>query len=150
MRILIQECLEGKVTIDGIVHGKISNGEVLFVGFTYGDSKNLVDRMVEKLFKLRIFKDDSGKTNWSLEKTGGNILCISQFTLYADITSGNRPSFVNAMKGEESEKLYDYFCLKLKERLPDCQFGVFGADMKVQLVNDGPFTIMMDSKELFE
>ncbi len=150
MRILIQECLEGKVTIDGLVHGEIGNGEVLFVGFTNDDTTSIVDKMVEKLFKLRIFKDDCDKTNWNLEKTGGNILCISQFTLFADITQGNRPSFVNAMKGEESEKLYDYFCSKLKQRLPGCQFGVFGADMKVELINDGPFTILMDSKELFE
>lgn len=150
MKILIQECLRGKVTVDSNVVGQIQNGEVIFVGFTTGDNEEIIDKMLEKLFKLRIFKDENGKTNINLEQTGGNILCISQFTLYADLTQGNRPSFVNALKGEESEKLYEYTKTKLKERLPDVQFGIFGADMKVELVNDGPFTIFMDSKELIK
>lgn len=150
MKILIQECLRGKVTVDSNVVGQIQNGEVIFVGFTTGDNEEIIDKMLEKLFKLRIFKDENGKTNINLEQTGGNILCISQFTLYADLTQGNRPSFVNALKGKESEKLYEYTKTKLKERLPDVQFGIFGADMKVELVNDGPFTIFMDSKELIK
>lgn len=150
MKILIQECLRGKVTVDSNVVGQIQNGEVIFVGFTTGDNEEIIDKMLEKLFKLRIFKDENGKTNINLEQTGGNILCISQFTLYADLTQGNRPSFVDALKGEESEKLYEYTKTKLKERLPDVQFGIFGADMKVELVNDGPFTIFMDSKELIK
>lgn len=150
MRILIQECLRGKVTIDGVVHGNIQNGEVIFAGFGPGDDRKVVDKMVDKLFKLRIFKDAEGKTNLNLDQVGGNILCISQFTLYADVRKGNRPSFVNAMKGEESNLLYEYLKEKLLERIPGAQFGVFGADMKVELVNDGPFTILLDSKELFE
>lgn len=150
MRILIQECLRAKVTIDGKIHGEIQNGEVIFVGFTYGDDETTVDKMLAKMLKLRIFADMDGKTNLSLAQTGGNILCISQFTLYADVSHGNRPSFVNAMKGEESKKLYDSFCGKLLQVMPDAQFGIFGADMKVELVNDGPFTIMLDSKESFK
>lgn len=150
MRILIQECLRAKVTIDGKIHGEIQNGEVIFVGFTYGDDESTVDKMLAKMLKLRIFADMDGKTNLSLAQTGGNILCISQFTLYADVSHGNRPSFVNAMKGEESKKLYDIFCGKLLQVMPDAQFGIFGADMKVELVNDGPFTIMLDSKESFK
>lgn len=150
MRILIQECLRAKVTIDNKVHGEIQNGEVIFVGFTYGDDEKTVDKMLQKMLKLRIFADQEGKTNLSLDQTGGNILCISQFTLYADVSHGNRPSFVNAMKGEESKKLYDCFCEKLLQVIPKAQFGIFGADMKVELVNDGPFTIMLDSKESFK
>lgn len=150
MRILIQECLRAKVTIDGKIHGEIQNGEVIFVGFTYGDDESTVDKMLAKMLKLRIFADMDGKTNLSLAQTGGNILCISQFTLYADVSHGNRPSFVNAMKGEESKKLYDIFFGKLLQVMPDAQFGIFGADMKVELVNDGPFTIMLDSKESFK
>lgn len=149
MRILIQECLKGSVSIDGEVVGSIQDGEVIFVGFTQDDDEKIADRMLEKMLKLRIFKDESGKTNLNLEQHGGRILCISQFTLYADLSQGNRPSFVNALGGKLSEPLYDYFCKKLLERMPDTQFGRFGADMKVSLVNDGPFTILLDSKEIF-
>ena len=148
MRILIQECLNGSVTIDGVVHSFIGKGEVIFVGFTQGDDENVIDKMLQKMLKLRIFKDEEEKTNLDLKQHGGTVLCISQFTLYADIHKGNRPSFVNALGGEYSKALYDIFCKKLKAEIPDCQFGVFGADMKVSLVNDGPFTIFMDSKEL--
>lgn len=149
MKILIQECLQASVTIDGEVISSIQKGEVIFVGFTTGDDEKVIDRMIEKLFNLRIFEDENGKTNLNLAQTGGNILCVSQFTLYGDVTHGNRPSFVKALPGCDSEKLYDYTCLKLKERLSSCQFGRFGADMKVSLINDGPFTLMLDSKELF-
>ena len=149
MRILIQECLKASVTIDGKVHSSIDQGEVLFVGFTQGDDENIIDKMLDKLFKLRIFEDENGKTNLDLAKHGGNILAISQFTLYADMSQGNRPSFVKALPASESEPLYNVFCKKIAERLPTVQFGVFGADMKVDLINDGPFTLLMDSKELF-
>lgn len=148
MRILIQECLNASVVIEGRTVGQISKGEVLFVGFTQGDDEEIIDKMVDKLFKLRIFKDENGKTNLNLEAHGGNILCISQFTLYADLSQGNRPSFTKALGGVYSKPLYDSFCLKLKSRIPDVQFGIFGADMKVSLINDGPFTIMLDSQEI--
>lgn len=150
MRILIQECLKASVTIEGKTVGNISQGEVIFVGFTQGDDENIIDKMLEKLFKLRIFEDENGKTNWNLEKHGGNILCISQFTLYADVSQGNRPSFTKALGGQFSKPLYDDFCKKLKEKMPDSQFGIFGADMKVELINNGPFTILMDSKEIIK
>lgn len=150
MKILIQECLKAKVTINNEVHGEIDKGEVIFVSFTLDDDKKTIDFMLNKLLKLRIFEDSEGKTNLTLAQHGGSILCISQFTLYASLKDGNRPSFVNALKGEESKKLYDYFCLKLSQVMPDTQFGIFGADMKVSLVNDGPFTIMLDSKELIK
>lgn len=148
MRILIQECLEARVTIDNQIVGQINKGEVIFVGFTFGDDEKTIDMMLDKLLKLRIFKDENGKTNLNLSDHGGGILCISQFTLYADMKKGNRPSFVNALGGSMSEPLYDSFCHKLFSRVKEVQFGVFGADMKVSLINDGPFTILLDSKEL--
>jgi len=149
MRLLIQECRQGSVTIDGKEISRIERGEVVFVGFTAGDDEVIIGKMVEKLLKLRIFADANGKTNLSLDAIHGNILAVSQFTLYADLTQGNRPSFLNALAGPHAVTLYDSFCAKLKEKVPLCQFGIFGADMKVNLINDGPFTILLDSKELF-
>ncbi|MFA6861241.1 MAG: D-aminoacyl-tRNA deacylase [Bacilli bacterium] len=150
MRILVQECLKGSVTINQEIVSSIDRGEVIFVGFTQGDDEKICDRMLDKLLKLRIFSDSNGKTNISLADIKGSILCVSQFTLYADLSQGNRPSFVKALPGKDSEPLYDYFSAKLKERVPNCGFGVFGADMKVSLINDGPFTIFLDSQELFK
>lgn len=150
MRILIQECLEASVTIDKKVVSKIGKGEVVFVGFTNGDDETIIDKMLDKLLKLRIFEDENGKTNYNLVQHGGDILCVSQFTLYADLTQGNRPSFVKALKSQESEPLYETLKKKLSSLLPSTQYGVFGADMKVQLINNGPFTIFLDSEELFK
>lgn len=149
MRILLQECLKASVTIDGNIVSSIGRGEVLLVGFTSGDDEAIIDKMISKLLKLRIFPDANGKTNLSLEQINGELLAVSQFTLYADVTHGNRPSFVDALGGKESEPLYNYFKKKLLELKPDTKFGVFGADMKVNLINDGPFTLSLDSKELF-
>ncbi len=148
MRILIQECLKASVTIDGEVYSSIGKGEVVFVSFTSTDTASTIDKMIEKMLKLRIFSDENGKTNQDLSQHGGTILAVSQFTLYADIRKGNRPSFVNALGGENSKSLYDLFCKKLSEKVDGVRTGVFGADMKVELINDGPFTIWMDSKEL--
>lgn len=148
MRILIQECLKASVTIDGKVYSSIGKGEVVFVSFTQGDSSSTIRHMIDKMLKLRIFSDENGKTNYDLSQHGGSVLVVSQFTLYADIRKGNRPSFVNAMGGENSKHLYDVFCEQLSEKLEEIKTGVFGADMKVELINDGPFTIWMDSKEL--
>ncbi len=148
MRILIQECLKASVTIDGKVYSSIGKGEVVFVSFTQGDSTSTITHMIDKMLKLRIFSDENGKTNYDLSQHGGSVLVVSQFTLYADIRKGNRPSFVNAMGGENSKHLYDVFCEQLSEKLEGVKTGVFGADMKVELINDGPFTIWMDSKEL--
>lgn len=148
MRILIQECLKGKVTIGEKTVGEIGRGEVIFVSFTEGDNEEILDRMLEKLLKLRIFADENGKTNLTLADIKGNILCVSQFTLYADMHKGNRPSFTHALGGKLSEPLYDAFCKKLLAVMPEAQFGRFGADMKVSLTNDGPFTLWLDSKEV--
>ena len=150
MRILVQECLKAKVVVEGKTVGEINRGEVLFVGFTSGDDENTISFMIDKLLKLRIFPDASGKTNCNLSQVSGSVLAISQFTLYADVRHGNRPSFVSALPSSESEKLYDRFKAMLLEKVPDAQFGIFGADMKVHLINDGPFTILLDSKELMK
>ncbi len=150
MRILIQECLSASVSVDDRIVGEISSGEIIFVSFTQGDDEQILDKMLEKMLKLRIFSDENGKTNLNLDDHGGEILCVSQFTLYADLSQGNRPSFVHALKGEEAHQLYDLFAKKLLEKKPQTQFGIFGADMKVSLVNDGPFTIWLDSKEIMK
>ncbi|MCR5332904.1 MAG: D-tyrosyl-tRNA(Tyr) deacylase [Bacilli bacterium] len=150
MRILIQNVIDAKVSIDNKIVGKISRGFCLFVGFTHSDDKEMVDKMVNKLLSLRLFNDENGKTNLSLKDIGGEILSISQFTLYGSLKDGRRPAFIDAMRPDEATKLYDYFNEKLRESEFNIQTGVFGADMKVTLTNDGPFTIMLDSKELFK
>ena len=150
MRILIQNVIDAKVSIDNKIVGKISRGFCLFVGFTHEDNKEMVDKMVNKLLSLRLFNDENGKTNLSLKDVGGEILSISQFTLYGSVKDGRRPAFIDAMRPDEATKLYDYFNEKLRESEFNIQTGVFGADMKVSLTNDGPFTIIMDSKELFK
>lgn len=147
MRILIQECLKASVVVDSKEISAINNGEVIFVGFTQGDSEEIIDKMLAKRRKLRIFSDERGKTNLTLDQTKGDILCVSQFTLYANLQKGNRPSFEQARKGEEAKQLYDLFCEKI-EKVANVKFGIFGADRKVHLINDGPFTIFRDSKEL--
>lgn len=150
MRLLIQECLQGKVVVDTKTVGEIDRGEVLFVGFTQGDDEKIVDRMIEKLLHLRIFSDSEGKTNLSFMDIDGKMLLVSQFTLYADVRKGNRPSFVKALSGKESKPLFDLFVSKMEEKLPGkIEKGIFGADMKVTIVNDGPFTILLDSQELW-
>lgn len=148
MRILVQLCQRGKVVVDDKVVSEISHGEVVFVGFTEGDDEKTISFMIEKLLKLRIFADKEGKTNLSVFDVRGSILAISQFTLYADVRKGNRPSFVHALGHEKSKPLYDLFADLLSKRYPSCAFGIFGADMKVDFVNDGPFTILFDSQEL--
>lgn len=149
MIFLLQECLSASITVDDKLVSEIGHGLVNFIGFTQGDDYKIVDKMIEKLLKLRIFKDENGLTNRSIFDIDGEILSVSQFTLYASLKDGNRPSFVNALKKEESIVLYDYFVKKLQEKYTKCKFGIFHADMKVSLINDGPFTIILDSKELF-
>ena len=150
MRVLVQRVLSSSVTIDGEQVASIGPGFLLLVGFTEGDNPQIADKMVQKVAKLRIFADANGKTNLALGDIGGEILCVSQFTLYADCSEGNRPSFVKAMKAEEANRLYAYFFGRLKDLFPGLQGGVFQTDMKVALVNDGPFTVMLDSKEIFK
>ena len=149
MRVLVQEVLRASVKIEGQEVGKIERGFLLFVGFTEGDDEKTILKMADKVCKLRIFPDENGKTNKSIFDIGGNILSVSQFTLYASAKEGNRPSFVKAMVPAEATLLFDKWNALLRERFPNLQTGVFGADMKVELINDGPFTLWLDSEELF-
>ncbi|MGN0165812.1 MAG: D-aminoacyl-tRNA deacylase [Lachnospiraceae bacterium] len=149
MKFLVQRVLEAEVKIDGVVNGKINRGYVVFVGIAEGDTRDIADKMMKKLTSLRLFEDSEGKTNLNLAAVGGEILFISQFTLYADCRKGNRPSFVLAGKPDIAKELYEYMLGALKKEVPVVEHGEFGADMKVSLVNDGPFTVMLDSSELF-
>ena len=149
MRVLVQRSKNSKVTIDGKVNGEIDHGYVLLVGFTEGDNDTIIDKMINKILNLRIFEDENGKMNLSILDTKGSILSISQFTLYANSKEGRRPSFVEAMNPKDASILYDKFNDKLKS-LIHTETGIFGADMKVEIYNDGPVTIMLDSKELFK
>ena len=150
MKIVIQNVTRASCEVDKKIVGSISRGFCLFVGFTNGDNKDLVEKMSNKLLSLRLFDDENGKTNLSLKDIGGEILSISQFTLYGSLKDGRRPAFVDAMRPDEASALYDYFNEKLRESEFKIETGVFGADMKVSLVNDGPFTMILDSKELFK
>ena len=149
MRVLVQRSKNSKVTIDGKVNGEIEHGYVLLVGFTLGDNETIIDKMINKILNLRIFEDENGKMNLSILDTGGSILSISQFTLYANAKEGRRPSFVEALNPTEASNLYDKFNEKLKGMI-HTETGIFGADMKVEIYNDGPVTIMLDSNELFK
>ena len=148
MRVLLQRSKNSKVTINGKINGSIEKGYVCLVGFTNGDTKELIDKMVKKIINLRVFEDENEKMNLSILDVNGSILSISQFTLYADATKGHRPSFVNALNPNEASKLYDYFNEKLNEFL-HVETGIFGSDMKVEIYNAGPVTIILDSAELF-
>ena len=149
MRILVQRVLSSSVSIEGKKVSEIGKGFLLLVGFTHDDDEAIVKKMLDKMLKLRIFADENGKTNLSLAAVGGEVMSVSQFTLYASCKEGNRPSFVNAMEASKASALYEYFFQLLKENYPSVQGGVFQTDMQVSLVNDGPFTVLLDSKELF-
>lgn len=148
MRFLIQRVSSASVEIDGSTVGAIKQGYCIFVGISNTDTKEIADKMIYKMINLRIFADEDGKTNRNLASVDGELLIISQFTLYADCRHGNRPSFLDAGKPEPSEELYEYIIEKCRESVPRVEHGEFGADMKVSLVNDGPFTIWLDSAEL--
>ena len=146
MRIVIQRVNHASVKVDGETIGSIGKGYLLLLGVAQGDTKEMVDRYVKKLSTLRIFADKEGKTNLSITDVGGEVLVVSQFTLYADCKKGNRPSWLRAAKHEISVPLYEEFCKKLSDALgKPVGRGEFGADMKVDLLNDGPVTIMMDT-----
>ena len=147
MRFLIQRVSSASVEIDGNIVGAINQGFCVFVGISNSDTKEIADKMIRKMINLRIFSDENGKTNLSLSTVDGELLIISQFTLYADCSHGNRPSFLEAGKPEPSEELYRYILEKCRESVPKVEHGEFGADMKVSLVNDGPFTIWLDSDD---
>ena len=149
MRVVLTTVLEASVTINSKMIAKINRGYLLLVGFTSGDDKEIVDKMVDKILSLRVFPDDKGQINISLQDVNGEILSVSQFTLYADARKGRRPSFIDALRPNEAEPLYEYFNEQLELKYGKTQTGVFGADMKVESINDGPFTLLLDSKELF-
>ena len=148
MKFVIQRVKHASVTVEGQVIGKINKGFLVLIGVCEADDEAIADKMVKKLIGLRIFKDENGKTNLDLHSVGGELLLISQFTLYADCKKGNRPSFVNAAKPEKANALYEYIISQCKSRVEVVEQGEFGADMKVELLNDGPFTIVLDSEEL--
>ena len=146
MKILVQRSKKSSVSVNNKIVGEIPFGLVLLVSFTNGDSEKEIDYLVDKVINLRIFDDENGVMNKSLLDVGGSILSISQFTLYADIKKGRRPSYINALKGEESSKLYDLFNKKVKEKNINIATGIFGADMQVSILNDGPATFMLESR----
>lgn len=148
MRFVVQRVKHASVTVDGECIGKIGDGFLVLVGICESDTKQIADKMVQKMTGLRIFEDSEGKTNLNIESVGGNLLIISQFTLYADCKKGYRPSFINAARPEMAEPLYEYILSRCREQFPGLQTGSFGADMKVELLNDGPFTILLDSSEI--
>lgn len=144
MKIIVQRCEKANVKVDNNIVGKIDKGLMLLVGFTENDNQTNIDYMVDKVINLRIFDDESGIMNKSLIDIGGSILSVSQFTLYADTTKGRRPSYTNALSGEKAIILYDEFNKKLKNKNIHVETGIFGAEMKVELINDGPITIILE------
>ncbi len=145
MRFVIQRVKEANVVVDGNIIGEIEKGLLVFVGISNTDNKDIADKMAKKLIGLRIFSDENDKINLSINDVSGSLLMISQFTLYADCRKGNRPSFTDAGSPDMANDLYEYIIEKCKEQIKNVQKGEFGADMKVSLVNDGPFTIVLDS-----
>ncbi len=145
MRIIVQRCDKAEVRVEGKVVGKINYGMMLLVSFTYGDTEKEIDYLVNKVLNLRIFDDENGVMNKSILDINGEILSISQFTLYANTSKGNRPSYIDALKGEDAIKLYDMFNEKLKSKI-HTETGVFGAEMKVDFINDGPITILLEKE----
>lgn len=149
MKFLIQRVHSARVCVNDNIMGDIQKGFLVFVGINKEDTAEIADKMIRKLLHLRIFEDENGKTNLDLAAVGGELLIVSQFTLYADCRHGNRPSFIMAGDPDKAENLYQYIIDKCKETVPIVQHGEFGADMQVSLVNDGPFTVMLDSDELY-
>lgn len=147
MRFLIQRVNEASVQVDGQTIGKIGKGFLVLVGISGTDTKETADWMIRKLIGLRIFEDENGKVNLDLKTVGGQLLIISQFTLYADCRKGNRPSFVNAGDPQMANELYQYIIEECRREIETVEEGSFGADMKVSLVNDGPFTVLLDSDD---
>ncbi len=147
MKVVVQRVSEASVTIDGQIHGKIDKGFLLLVGIQDSDNEDIVRKMADKIARMRIFVDENDKMNLSLSQVSGDILSISQFTLYADCKKGNRPSFSLAGKPEHAKKMYLYFNDYLRSLGIKVEEGIFGADMKVRLLNDGPVTIILDSNE---
>ena len=150
MKFVIQRVNHASVKVDGNVVGKIDKGYMVLIGISENDTKEIADKMIKKMIGLRIFEDENGKTNISLKDVSGELLLISQFTLYADCKKGNRPSFINAGKPDMANEMYEYIIEQCKKEISVVENGIFGADMKVSLENDGPFTIVLDSKEIIK
>ena len=144
MRLLVQRVLNSNVKVDGKVVGEIDKGYMVLLGVTHDDDKEKADYLVNKLLNLREFEDENGKMNLNIKQVGGELLIISQFTLYGNTKDGNRPSFIDAAKPDKANELYEYFIEKCKKENIKTEVGIFGADMKVSLVNDGPVTIMLE------
>lgn len=148
MKFVIQRVTESSVSVEDTVIGRIGKGFMVLIGIAETDTEEIADKLIRKLIGLRIFEDENGKTNLSLADVNGELLLISQFTLYANCKKGNRPSFVDAGNPDKANALYEYIIKKCKEQVKIVETGSFGADMKVSLVNDGPFTIILDSDKL--
>ena len=148
MRFVVQRVTHASVTVDGNVIGKIGQGFMVLIGVSDEDTKETADKMVKKLLGLRIFEDENGKTNLDIHTVGGSLLLISQFTLYADCKHGNRPSFIKAGKPDMANEMYEYIIAKCREQVDIVETGEFGADMKVELLNAGPVTLWMDTREM--
>ena len=144
MKVVIQRVTHASVTVDDQMISRIGKGFLILVGIGHEDDEAVCDRLAKKIVNLRIFEDENGKTNLNIMAVGGEILVVSQFTLYADCSHGNRPGFTNAALPDQAERLYQYFAAKLRETVPKVETGQFGADMKVELLNDGPFTIILE------
>ena len=144
MKIVVQRVKEAKVEVDEKVVGKINKGFLVLIGITHEDEKEQADYLVKKLCNLRVFEDKNGKMNLGLKDIEGELLIVSQFTLYADCSNGNRPSFTNAARPEKANELYEYFCKECEKNDIKVEKGIFGADMKVSLINDGPVTIIIE------
>lgn len=148
MRFVIQRVTEASVSVNSKVIGEIRKGYLVLIGISENDSESTADKLVKKMIGLRIFEDENGKTNLSLSDVGGSLLLVSQFTLYANCRKGNRPSFIEAGNPQKAEALYQYIIRKCSDAVSCVQTGEFGAEMAVRLVNDGPFTILLDSENL--
>ena len=148
VKFVIQRVQHASCVVDDKVTGEIGKGFLVFIGVADTDTEEIADKMVKKLIGLRIFEDEEGKTNMSLSQVQGSLLLISQFTLYEDCKKGNRPSFIKAGKPDMASEMYEYIIAKCKESVEKVERGVFGADMKISLLNDGPFTIVLDSDEI--
>jgi D-tyrosyl-tRNA(Tyr) deacylase len=148
MRFVIQRVTQAKCEVDGQITGQIEKGFCVLIGVSETDTREIADKLIRKMINLRIFGDEEGKTNLSLHDVSGSLLLISQFTLYANCRKGNRPSFIEAGNPTLANELYEYIIEKCRQEIPNVQVGIFGADMKISLTNDGPFTIILDSEEL--
>ncbi|MGN0143134.1 MAG: D-aminoacyl-tRNA deacylase [Roseburia sp.] len=148
MKFVIQRVTSASCMVEGQITGEIHQGFLVLIGIAADDSREIADKMIKKLIGLRIFEDAAGKTNLALHDVNGELLLISQFTLYADCKKGNRPSFTNAGNPDMAKELYQYIIDRCKQEVPVVEQGIFGADMKISLLNDGPFTIVLDSREI--